>query len=129
MIGYLEGAILKKEEDRILLLVNHVGCVGESGAGALYVFSGAIFPRYVLPVWLQPIGYVMPVTYWLELIRRSMVGGIADAFPTLAQFDNGTLLLILVGLTLVFGTISAVVFRWCEFQARERGLIDRVTNY
>jgi len=25
MIGYLEGKILKKEEDRILLLVNHVG--------------------------------------------------------------------------------------------------------
>jgi Holliday junction DNA helicase RuvA len=25
MIGYLEGCILKKEEDRILLLVNHIG--------------------------------------------------------------------------------------------------------
>ena len=25
MIGYLEGNILKKEDDRILLLVNHVG--------------------------------------------------------------------------------------------------------
>ena len=25
MIGYLEGTLLKKEDDRILLLVNHVG--------------------------------------------------------------------------------------------------------
>ena len=25
MIGYLEGILMKKEQDRILLLVNHVG--------------------------------------------------------------------------------------------------------
>jgi hypothetical protein len=32
-------------------------------------------------------------------------------------------------LTLVFGLLARFVFRWCEHQARERGLIDIVTNY
>jgi ABC-2 type transport system permease protein len=113
----------------VLLLANHVWFLGEIVAGALYVFSGAIFPLEVLPAWLRPIGYAMPVTYWLELIRRSLVGNIAQAFPTLAGFNDIQLLGILSGLTLIFGLLSFVVFRWCEHQARERGMLDMVTNY
>lgn len=112
-----------------LMIANHVWFLGEAVAGALYVFSGAIFPLEVLPAWLRPIGYLMPITYWLELIRRALVGDIAEAFPTLAGLSNGQLLGILLGLTAAFTVLAAVVFRWCEYQARERGLIDAVTNY
>ena len=111
------------------LIVNHVWFIGETVAGALYLFSGAIFPLEVLPRFLRPIGYVMPITYWLELLRRSLVGSVAEAFPTLSNFSNAQLLAILLALTLVFGLVARVVFRWCEHQARERGLIDIVTNY
>lgn len=112
-----------------LMLANHVWFLGEAVAGALYVFSGAIFPLEVLPEWLRWIGYLMPVTYWLELIRRSLVGPIAQAFPTLSGFSDIQLLGILFVLTSVFAIASFAVFRWCEHQARERGLIDAVTNY
>jgi ABC-2 type transport system permease protein len=71
----------------------------------------------------------MPITYWLELMRRSLIGEVAEAFPTLAQFSNLQLLGILLGLTLVFAILSVFVFRWCNYRARERGLIDMVTNY
>jgi ABC-2 type transport system permease protein len=47
--------------------------IGDAVAGALFLFSGAIFPLSVLPTFLQPIGYAMPITYWLELLRRSLV--------------------------------------------------------
>ena len=112
-----------------LLLANHVWFLGEAVAGALYVFSGAIFPLAVLPTWLQPIGYLIPVTYWLELIRRSLIGPVADAFPTLANLSNGQLLVIVSTLTLAFTVAGVLVFRWCEHRARERGMIDMVTNY
>jgi ABC-2 type transport system permease protein len=71
----------------------------------------------------------MPLTYWLELLRRAMIGSVAQAFPTLAQFSNAQLFGILIGLTLAFGVLARVVFRWCDHQARERGYIDMVTNY
>ena len=112
-----------------LLIVRHEGFLGEATAGALYIFSGAIFPLDVLPAWLRPVGFAMPTTYWLELMRRSLVGSVAQAFPTLSGFSNLQLLGILVALGFVFGVAGIFVFRICDRIARERGLIDRTTNY
>ena len=112
-----------------LMLVNHVWFLGDAVAGALYLFSGAIFPLEVLPSFLRPVGYLMPITYWLELLRRSMVGTIAETYPTLTEFSNLHLFGILFGMTLIFAVISIFVFKWCEHRAKERGIIDMVTNY
>jgi ABC-2 type transport system permease protein len=112
-----------------LLIANHVWFIGEAVAGALYLFSGAIFPLEVLPVWLRPVGYLMPLTYWLELVRRALIGNAAAAFPTLAGWSNGQLLGILLALTAVFGGVGIFVFRKCDHLARERGMIDMTTNY
>ncbi len=112
-----------------LLIVNHSWFIGDAVAGALFLFSGAIFPLEVLPAWIRPLGYVMPVTYWLELLRRALVGHVAEAFPTLQGINNLEIIGILLGLTLGFGVISFFLFRFCEHIARERGLIDMVTNY
>ncbi|UCD99356.1 MAG: ABC transporter permease [Chloroflexota bacterium] len=112
-----------------LLIAHHVWFLGEAVAGALYLFSGAIFPLEVLPPAIRWLGYVIPITYWLELIRRALVGEVAEAFPTLANLSNAQILAILIGLTIFFALIAFLVFRWAEHQARERGLIDVVTNY
>ena len=112
-----------------LLIAHHVWFLGEAVAGALYLFSGAIFPLEVLPPFLRWIGYLIPITYWLELLRRSLVGSVAEAFPTLENLSNTQLLGILLGLTAVFTVLSIYGFRWCEHRARERGLIDMVSNY
>ncbi len=112
-----------------MLVVKHSGILGEAVAGVLYLFSGAIFPLDVLPAALRPIGFLMPLTYWLELLRRSLIGQVAQAFPTLSGFSNLELLGILVGLTVVFSAGSVFVFRACEKRARQRGLLDYVSNY
>ena len=113
----------------MLLMAHHNWGLGEAVAGALYLFSGAIFPLEVLPPFMRLIGYLMPTTYWLELIRRSLAPQIAGAFPTLQSFSNTQLFEILLVLTAAFGIISVLTFRWCDHRARERGLIDVVTNY
>ena len=112
-----------------LLVAHHFFLIGEAVASALYLFSGAIFPLDVLPVWIRPLGFAMPITYWLELMRRSMVSSVSQAFPTLQRFNDLQLIGILVGLTIVFAIIAYFLFRWCDYLAREQGLIDRVTNY
>jgi ABC-2 type transport system permease protein len=112
-----------------LITARHSSFIGDGAAAALFLFSGAIFPLDVLPNWLRPIGFAMPLTYWLELIRRSLIGSVAEAFPTLAGYSNGQLLAILAGLTTLFGLFSFIVFRRCNYLARERGLIDITTHY
>lgn len=112
-----------------LLLVRHEGVLGEATAGALYIFSGAVFPLSILPPALRPIGYAMPMTYWLELLRRALVPPVAQAFPTLAGFSNGQLLGILLALTSGFGLLSLGVFWLCDRRVRVLGLVDRTTNY
>jgi ABC-2 type transport system permease protein len=103
--------------------------IGEATAAALYLFSGAIFPISILPSWLQPIGYAMPISYWLELIRRALLGQRAAAFPTFTVFSDGQLLLILAAITLAFGLLATVGFRFFDRLARERGMIDTVSNF
>lgn len=112
-----------------LLLAQSIYQIGEAVSGALYLFSGAIFPLEVLPSWLRPIGFVIPLSYWLELIRRSLLGDVADAFPTFSSLSDGQLFAILAGLTLAFGLGSILAFRYCDYLARERGMIDRISNW
>lgn len=113
----------------MLLMAHHSFGVGDAVAGGIFLFSGAIFPLEVLPAVIRPIGYIIPITYWLELLRRTLVGPVAQAFPTLSGLNNAQIFGILIALTLAFSGLSIVVFRWCEQRARERGLIDVVTNY
>lgn len=110
-------------------IARHSDMIGEAVAGALFLFSGAIFPLSILPAAIRWLGFVVPVSYWLELMRRSMIGSVAEAFPTFSTLTNTHLLLILVGLTLVFGFASSVIFGKLDHRARERGLIDQSTNY
>jgi ABC-2 type transport system permease protein len=113
----------------VLVITHQSWLLGDAVAGALYLFSGAIFPLEVLPKYLQWIGWLLPVTYWLELIRRSLVAGVASEFPTFAGIGDLQLLGILIALTFALGLLAFAVFALCDWNARERGLIDRTTNY
>ncbi len=112
-----------------LLMARNSWNVGEATAGALYLFSGAIFPLSVLPDWLRPIGFALPMSYWLELLRRSLLGSAAAAFPTFAGWSDAQLFGMLVGLTLLYGTVAVVFFRWAENRARRLGLLDQETQF
>ncbi len=124
MLGLLLGAAT-------LQMARHFWSVGDAVAGALYLLCGAIFPLEQLPVWLQFIGRALPLTYWLEALRRALLGQVVSRgiSPMLSGISDGQLLLILLGVTIATGLVSVVFFQWSEHQAREKGLIDMTSHY
>jgi ABC-2 type transport system permease protein len=100
---------------------------GELGSGVLYVISGAIFPISVLPGILAAIAGISPLVYWMEIIRRSLLGANAiRMFPALSDAD---ILLRLVMTTAVTVVLAHLVFTWADREARRKGLIDRESNW
>lgn len=112
-----------------LITARHSYFIGDVVASGLFLFTGAVFPLDALPVWLRPVGYALPITYWLELLRRSLVGNIARAFPTFSSLSNLDLVLILIITSFVSGLIGIFLFKRFNHTAREKGLIDISTNY
>jgi ABC-2 type transport system permease protein len=98
----------------------------EAVAGGLYLLSGAIFPVDVLPAWLQPVAFALAPTWWLEGLRRALLGrptpGIMATIPDTAVV--GALAVTAAGLVVAGLAIFRVMLR----RARDRGLIDQLTG-
>jgi ABC-2 type transport system permease protein len=98
----------------------------EAIAGGLYLLSGTIFPPDVLPTALQPVALALPTTWWLEGVRRALLG--TPTTGLLASVPDTIVLLALCASTAVLTLVSWGVFRTFERVARERGLIDQTTG-
>ncbi len=110
-----------------LITARHNFYIGEAVAGAFYLLCGAVFPIDVLPRPLQLVGQALPLTYWLEALRRALLGD--GAGELLSPLSDRMLLLILIGSTVLLAVVSVGFYRWAENLAREKGLIDRQTMY
>ncbi len=100
---------------------------GELGAAFLYMISGAIFPITVLPTLLATIASLIPLAYWMEIVRRSLLGTHAiRMFPTVS---DGEIVLRLLATTIATVLVAFLVFGWADRSARGRGLIDRESNW
>ena len=110
----------------------------EAVAGALFLVSGAVFPLAVLPIPIQAIGLLNPLTWWLEGVRlalfpsgTSAIGGSGSLFTQLtgaARPDGQTIVLALLVTGAVVTLGAAVAFQWSERRAKDRGLIDQTTG-
>ncbi len=110
----------------------------EAVAGALFLVSGAVFPLSVLPLAIQAIGLLNPLTWWLEGVRlalfpagTSAIGGTGSLFTELtgqARPDGPTIVLALLVTGAVVTLGAAVAFQWSERRAKDRGLIDQTTG-
>ncbi len=100
---------------------------GELGASVLYVVSGAIFPITVLPGILASLASFSPFVYWMELIRRSLLGSEAiRMFPAMSDLD---VLMRLVVSSAITVAAAYLLFIWADRLARRQGLIDRESNW
>ncbi len=122
MIGILLAGIT-------LIMVRQNFFIGDVVAGFVFIFCGVIFPMELLPPGLDKVGYFIPISHWLELIRRAFIGQVNEAYPTFAGWSNLQLILFLVGLTIVFGVVSLLIFKLCDHAAREKGYIDWSSSY
>jgi ABC-2 type transport system permease protein len=111
----------------------------EAAAGALFLVSGAVFPLSVLPEPIQVLGYLSPLSWWIEGIRRAImpdvgigaIGGAGSLFTELTGRAAPTSLDIILALlaTGAVVTLGAIVgFRLSDHRARDRGLLDQTTG-
>jgi len=100
---------------------------GEIGAQVLYIASGAIFPIAVLPHPLAAAAALSPLVYWMELVRRSLLGG--QALRMFPDLSDGTVLLRLLLTAAATVVLAAFAFGWADRNARRRGLIDQEANW
>jgi ABC-type polysaccharide/polyol phosphate export permease len=70
---------------------------------------------------------VLPFTYWMELVRRGMLG--LRLSPALAQYSDLALVGIMSVSTLALLVISHAGFRLCEHGARYWGKLDQKTDH
>lgn len=106
----------------------HSFFLSEAISGVLYLVAGAVFAPAILPAPLRAVSYCLPLTYWIELARRALVG--PAPFPTgLEGTSDGAMLAILVGSTLASGVASALGYRALERRARRFGRLDQRTDY
>ncbi len=110
----------------------------EAVAGALFLLVGAVFPLSVLPLPIQGISLCLPLTWWMAGFRQavfpatiSSVGGTGSLFQALAGTatpGTATIVLALLATTALVTLVTAVLFRFSERRAKDRGLIDRTTG-
>ncbi len=110
----------------------------EAVAGALFLVVGAVFPVAVLPAVAQWVGLLVPLTWWIEGVRRAVlpdaasgIGGTGSVWTSVTGTqapDAMTVLAVLLTTTAVATLVAVGGYRWSERRARERGLLDQTTG-
>jgi ABC-2 type transport system permease protein len=101
--------------------------LSEGITGLLYLLTGAVFPIDILPPWLRPLSLALPPTYWLEGMRRALLGPSELPSP-LSGFDHARLGLALAGSGIALAIIAVLFFRWCALRAWRLGRYDETTG-
>lgn len=98
--------------------------IGETVATALFLFTGTIFPTTVLPGVFQILSLALPITYWLALLRRSLLGPEALDYPPFAGWSNLQLLGVFTVITVIVIALSLIVYRWAMHRMITMGRVD-----
>ncbi|MDB5308880.1 MAG: transporter permease [Gemmataceae bacterium] len=116
----LAGACLNMSRNGMFL--------SEGISGLVYLLSGVVFPLAVLPEWVQGVSRALPTTYWLEGMRRALMGPIPADAPMLrgplADWSNGELAAALAVTTAGLVAAAQLVWRWSERRAWRLGKLE-----
>lgn len=112
-----------------MLTAKHSLGINEGIAGMFYLFCGVTFPITFLPTWGQVIGLAIPITYWLEVVRRAVLPADLQWDSGLAAYSTGDIFLMLLATSLLFLVLSLGIFRYADRLARKKGKLDMSTTY
>jgi len=99
--------------------------LSEGVAGIVYLLSGVVFPLRALPEWLQPVCLSLPTTYWLEGMRRALMGPVPDQLRgPLSDWSKAELAFMLLGTTAALVITAQLFWRWSERRAWKLGKLE-----
>ncbi|GBD30793.1 hypothetical protein HRbin32_01903 [bacterium HR32] len=99
----------------------------EAVGAALYLVSGALFPVTVLPEPLRQVASALPVSWWLEALRRVWLPeNSPQSFPWASDLQVLATLAVLVA---AFAACGLLAFGLSERRARQLGILDRETGF
>src|SRR2546425_6343638 len=99
----------------------------EGVGAALYLVCGAIFPVTVLPPILQTLSGAIPLTWWLEAMRRGLLGpAVVRSLPYFSAGPGPGGVGAPAGLWVAAALIA---FTFAERRARQLGILDRESMY
>lgn len=85
---------------------------------SLLIFSGANVEVAALPVWMQFVSNILPLTRGIAASRALAAG---------ASFsDISPLLISEMGIGLIYGLLGYFLFSWFEMQAKQKGTLETV---
>jgi ABC-2 type transport system permease protein len=84
----------------------------------LLIFSGANVPLAKLPVWMQVISQVLPLTHGIAASRALIAGASLSKVSPLILGE--------LGIGLVYGLLGYFLFAWFELEAKRRGTLETV---
>lgn len=80
------------------------------------LLGGALYPVEVMPLWLQYISLIFPITHALDAIRLAVLQGY-----TVSMLGNQ--LLILVAMSLILFPLSLKTFKWAVERGKKDGTL------
>jgi ABC-2 type transport system permease protein len=99
--------------------------LSEGVAGLVYLLSGVVFPLRALPEWVQPISLALPTTYWLEGMRRALMGPVPERLRgPLSDWSHAQLALVLFATTAALVVAAQLFWRWSEARAWRLGKLE-----
>ncbi len=99
----------------------------EGVGAALYLLCGAVFPVSVLPPALRTLAQGVPLTWWLEAMRRGLLPpGAVTSFP---QMTDRQVLGWLAVVAVVWMVLAWTAFTLAERRARTKGVLDRESAF
>lgn len=102
--------------------------LSEGIAGIVYLLSGVVFPLSVFKgsmEWVQWLSMALPTTYWLEGMRRALMGPVPEKLRgPLSDWSKGELALVLFVTTAVLVGAAQLFWRWSERRAWRLGRLE-----
>lgn len=102
--------------------------LSEGIAGLVYLLSGVVFPLSVFKgnmEWVQWVSRCLPTTYWLEGMRRALMGDVPEKLRgPLSDWSKGELAVMLFATTAVLVVAAQLFWRWSERRAWRLGRLE-----
>jgi ABC-2 type transport system permease protein len=91
----------------------------------VYLLSGVLYPISILPEWLQGVALALPTTWWIEGMRRALLGPLPESLQgPLSAWSTSEVAGLLALTTGVLLGIAGRVWRYCERRAWRRSLLE-----